>query len=300
MDDLQIVTLERGAYRLGLAPALGGIITEFSSSQDGRSLQWMRTASLQDLQREGAIHSSCYPLVPFSNRIAHGRFSFEGREVALPADPLLPPHAIHGHGWRAAWDVVERSESSALLKYRYSPGNWPWDYEATQRFALEEEGLRVEMTLTNLSDATMPAGLGLHPHFPVGEEVLLKAEVAKAHLGDETLLPVAKSREHDAIAPLAAGEALPRGLDLCFEGWKGVAEIRWPEEGRGLRISAGRPTRHLVVFSPPGEDYFCVEPVSHCVNAVNLNPLEWGETGLVHLAPSAVLSASVLFEPFEL
>lgn len=300
MDDLRIETLSHGAFRLDLAPELGGVVTAFSSTHEESERHWMRPASLQDLKREGAIHASCYPLVPFSNRIAHGRFNFEGRDVALPPDPLLPPHAIHGHGWRAAWDTTERNEASILLKYRHGPGNWPWDYEATQRFALEDSGLRIEMTLSNLSDTTMPAGVGLHPYFPKGDGVQVKAKVSKAHLGDETLLPVAKSKEHGAIAPLAAGGPLPGGLDLCFEGWDGVAEIRWPDEGRGLRISAEGPLRHLVVFTPPDSDYFCVEPVSHCVNAVNLNPLDWGETGLVHLAPSAVLSASVFFEAFEI
>ncbi len=300
MNDLKIETLSHGAYRLDLAPELGGIVTAFSSTDKGAERQWMRVASREDVRREGALHASCYPLVPFSNRIAHGRFNYEGRDVALPPDPLLPPHAIHGHGWRAVWDVAERSGSSILLKFRYGPDTWPWSYEATQRFTLEETGLRVEMTLLNLSQTTMPAGLGLHPHFPISEKVQVHAKVAAAHLGDETLLPVAKSRDHDAIAPLASGESLPRGLDLCFEGWDGVAEIRWPEEGRGLRISADGPLRHLVVFSPPGQDFFCVEPVSHCVNAVNLSPLEWGETGLVHLAPSAVLSASILFETVEI
>lgn len=300
MDDLKIETLSHDDFRLSLAPAVGGVVTAFSSRDGGVELQWMRETSVEALRREGAIQAACYPLVPFSNRIAQGCFSFEGHDVALPPDPLLPPHAIHGHGWRAAWDTAERSEASILLKYRHGPGNWPWDYEATQRFTLEDSGLRVEMTLSNLSDTTMPAGFGLHPHFPVTEEVQVKAKVTKAHLGDETLLPVAKSRDHGAIAPLQAGDSLPRGLDLCFEGWDGSAEIRWPEQGRGLRIVADGPLRHLVVFSPPGEDYFCVEPVSHCVNAVNLNPLDWGETGLVHLAPSAVLSASVSFEPFAI
>ena len=300
MDELQIETLNNGAYRLCLAPRLGGVVTEFSSSDGGEVRQWMRTASPEDLLREGAIHASCYPLVPFSNRIAQGRFSFEGRDVTLPTDPLLPPHTIHGHGWRAAWDVIERSAASILLKFGHGADSWPWNYEATQRFALDEDGLRVEMTLTNLSETTMPAGLGLHPHFPASGDVQVQAKVTKAHLGDETLLPVAKSRDHDAIAPLDAGGLLPRGLDLCFEGWDGLSEIRWPAEGRGLRISADGPVRHLVVFSPPGESYFCIEPVSHCVNAVNLNPLQWGETGLVQLAPSAVLSVTVMFEPFAL
>ncbi len=295
-----IETLRSDDYRLDVAPGLGGVITAFTSQGEDGPLYWMRPVDLERLEESGALESASYPLVPFSNRIAEGRFIYAGREVNLGPDPVLPPHAIHGHGWRAVWQVSERSEAAMTLSYAHEPDRWPWRYEATQRFALDGSGLRVEMRLRNLSDIAMPAGLGLHPHFPLTQDVRLKAKVKAGHVGDETLLPIARREDHAAIAPLSAGESLPRGLDICFGGWEGSAEIRWPGEGRGLRMTASSALGHLVIYSPPGEDFFCVEPVSHCVNAVNLEGSDWGATGLVHLAPCEEFSVSAVFQPFML
>ncbi|WP_282608873.1 aldose 1-epimerase [Pelagibius sp. Alg239-R121] len=299
MDDPQIEVIQFGGCQVRLAPEAGGVMTGFLSQEGGKVRHWMREVSLDALRRESAFAAACYPLVPFSNRIAYGRFTYGGQDVVLPPDPLLPPHAIHGHGWRAVWQVSEHSAAAITLRYRHTADSWPWSYEASQRFSLDEKGLKVEMTLSNLSDMAMPAGFGLHPHFPLNGEVCVLATVAAAHLSDETLLPVGQSCVHDAIGPLREGGNLPEDLDLCFGGWDGCAEILWPEEACGLRITASRELKHLVVFTPPGEDFFCVEPVSHCINAVNLEGSDWGETGLVHLAPSETLAASVLFQPFK-
>ncbi|WP_179954071.1 aldose 1-epimerase [Denitrobaculum tricleocarpae] len=298
MQAPQVESLRFDDTELHLVPELGGVIIGYSSRIGTDHHHWMRPVRLETVVEKGAIASSSYPLVPFSNRIAQGRFHYDGREITLPPDPLLPPHAIHGHGWRAAWEVSERSESTMLLRYRHRADDWPWAYEATQRCGLDAEGLWIEMTLKNLSEQPMPAGLGLHPHFPRTADVRLKAAVAQAHVADPCLLPIAKRDDHPAIAPLGSGGPLPEGLDLCFEGWDGSAEILWPAENRGLRVVAGPEFGHLVIFTPPDEDFFCVEPVSHCVNAVNLEGSEWGVTGLVHLAPGESVSASARFQPF--
>jgi aldose 1-epimerase len=36
-----------------------------------------------------------------------------------------------------------------------------------------------------------------------------------------------------------------------------------------LRLEAGPALRHLQVYTPPGQDFFCVEPVSHMPDAIN-------------------------------
>ncbi len=297
MQAPQVEILRFDGTELHLVPELGGVIISYFSKIGAGYHHWMRPVRLETVVEKGAIASSSYPLVPFSNRIAYGRFKYDGREITLPPDPLLPPHAIHGHGWRAAWELSERSESSMLLRYRHRADDWPWAYEATQRCVLDAEGLRIELTLQNLAEQPMPAGLGLHPHFPRTADVRLKAAVAQAHIGDHSLLPIAKRDDHPAIGPLCAGGLLPKDLDLCFDGWDGSAEILWPGENRGLRVAASPEFGHLVIFTPPGEDFFCVEPVSHCVNAVNLEGSGWGATGLVNLAPGARFSASARFQP---
>lgn len=53
-----------------------------------------------------------------------------------------------------------------MLEHSYSAAEWPWLYRVRQHFSLEETGLEVSLSLDNLSDAAMPAGLGWHPYCP--------------------------------------------------------------------------------------------------------------------------------------
>ncbi len=55
--------------------------------------------------------------------------------------------------------------------------------------------------------------------------------------------------------------------------------------------------RFLVVYTPPGEPFFCVEPVSNCTDAFNLHAEGRDDTGTRILQPGDSLAATVRFEP---
>jgi aldose 1-epimerase len=61
-----------------------------------------------------------------------------------------------------------------------------------------------------------------------------------------------------------------------------------------LSIEAGGLFRNLVVYTPPGQDFFCVEPVSHMTNAINRLASMRGH-GLRSLAPGETLQGEVAF-----
>ena len=67
-------------------------------------------------------------------------------------------------------------------------------------------------------------------------------------------------------------------LDNCFDGWDGRAAIAWPQRRLRLELEASAPFRHLVIYIPPGQHFFCVEPVSHANGQVGLAPLGTGRT----------------------
>jgi len=79
-------------------------------------------------------------------------------------------------------------------------------------------------------------------------------------------------------------------LDNCFDGWDGHAAIVWPQRHLRLDLEATVPLRHLVIYVPPGQSFFCVEPVSHANGQVGLAPLGPGGT----LAGEVVLRISNL------
>jgi aldose 1-epimerase len=84
-------------------------------------------------------------------------------------------------------------------------------------------------------------------------------------------------------------------LDNCFGGWNGAAEIAWPERDLSLAITADPLFGHLVIYVPPGRDFFCVEPVSHANDGFNLAARGVADTGVRVLAPGESLRGAVRF-----
>lgn len=103
-----------GDYRLAAAPNVGGSIRRFDSG----------AAVLRPAAGPSILDAACFPLVPFSNRIAHGRFAVAGQEVGLrPNFPSADhPHPLHGFGWLLPWTVVRHEPGEIVMEHLYQAG----------------------------------------------------------------------------------------------------------------------------------------------------------------------------------
>ena len=264
-----------------LDAAHGGAIRDFR----WRGLDILRPA-VADAAAD-PFSMACFPLVPYANRIAEGRFSSDGRAVQLQRNWDRDPHPLHGQGWRAAWITEQASESTALLVFHGGGDDWPWCYRAVQEFTLLADALEITLAVLNLSDSAMPAMLGLHPYFPASAQATLQTLARTVWLADAQALPV-----QEVLVPPDWSFEKPRGvarlgLDHCFDHWDGLAIVRWPD--RVLRISAtGCGALH--VYAPAGADFFCLEPQSAAVGALNRDA-----AAVAKLAPGASLEIKVRF-----
>ena len=153
------------------------------------------------------------------------------------------------------------------------------------------------MSLTNRGPEPMPFGLGHHPYFGGRDQALLSAEVDGVWLPDDLNVP----RQLEPV-PVELGFRLRRPvdelvLDHVFQGWSGKARIDWPEAGRALEITADELYRHLVVYVPPGQTFFCVEPVSMIGDGFNLMEEGVAGTGVRVLGPGESMRGSMYFRP---
>ena len=127
------VVVEAGKARLEVCPTLGGVVTEFSWQVKGERRHWLRPAPAGS--GFPPTDAASFPLVPLSNRIRDGRYSFGGRTYETPLNFPPEKHAIHGHGWQAAWSVAERTGSAIELAFAHDGDDWPSAYEARQRLS---------------------------------------------------------------------------------------------------------------------------------------------------------------------
>lgn len=294
---MAIITLRAGALGLSIAPDCGGSIARYWQDIDGREIEWLRPASPEAIARRDPLGMSCFPLVPYSSLIRHGRFAFRGRQVELPLNFAPSRHSIHGHGWKQPWTLLKSNAAVAVIEYRHRADAWPWSYRATQSFRLDSERLTLGMSVTNESREAMPAGLGPHPYFVRTPGACLTANADRIWLNDSELLPT------ELVTPPVKYD-LRRGvqpsrteMDHCFAAWDRRADIEWPEWRARLTMVAEAPLDYLVVYTPPSADYFCVEPVSNITDAFNLDAAGRADTGMRVLEPGETLTVTANFLP---
>ncbi|HYD30351.1 MAG TPA: aldose 1-epimerase [Azospirillaceae bacterium] len=286
------IELRRGRLICVVAPEHGGSIRRFALERDGDWLDLMRPAPVNT---RSPLAMACFPLIPFSNRIAHGRFAFAGRSVTLPPNMDGCPHPIHGQGWLESWAVDGREANWLRLSYQHRADDWPWCYRAVQTFELERERLAVTLELLNESAEPFPAGIGLHPYFPKPPGTRLTAEVGAMWLTDGEVLPTSHAAPPPPWDPRQGLDLDRVVLDHGFTGWNGRADIDWPVSGIRLSMVAEGPMNHLVVYAPKNGDFFCAEPVSHMTDAVNHSEAAPEARGLAVLESGGRLAGRVTF-----
>jgi aldose 1-epimerase len=113
------------------------------------------------------------PLIPWPNRLADGRYSFEGEKFQVPLSEPQTNNAIHGFLRWQSWRAAEREEGRVVMKARIHPRpEYPFDLEATVSYELGDEGLLVTTELVNLGDRACPVGHGQHPYLSAGQGLI--------------------------------------------------------------------------------------------------------------------------------
>ncbi|QXH46730.1 aldose 1-epimerase [Pseudomonas xanthosomatis] len=273
-----LLHLQDHLTRLSLAPEVGASLVNWTVKATGQAL--LRHSDAPALAAGTPRRLGCYPLVPWSNRIAEGGFARPEGWQALAPNTDHDPYPIHGSAWQQAWQVEHHTDRRARLTL---DSDLPFAYRATLDIELHEGCLSLELQVSNQGEVANWFGLGLHPYFPRHAETRLQAAAQHVWLADDGQLPSRQAAlpedwQFERMGPLPS-----RQVDHGFGGWPGSCLIEQP--GYRLACSASG-TEHFLLFCPEGKDFFCFEPVSHPVNAHHLP----GRPGLRLLQPGEGMS----------
>lgn len=268
--------------RCALRPDLGGCLAGLWLGAE----PVLRSSEPQDLK--AARQSGCFPLVPFSNRIAQARLQWQGTSHPLVRNNGDEPHAIHGVGWQRVWQVLEQTESSAFLSYEHrADSGWPFAFDASQMIQLHPNRLTLTLSITNQAHGAAPVGLGWHPYFVKRAHSQLAFQASGRWEMGVDKLPTHRR----AITGLSA-DCDTLDVDHCFDGWQGVLTLR--DAVMQVRIESSMS--RVVVFTHPTRDTVAIEPVSHVNNAVHLvrdGVSDAKALGLAVLLPGESMSATM-------
>lgn len=281
------VELRNNTWSLALIPEWGGRVARLQAN----GLDIVTPITSESFDPAAWPKGGIYPLMPYSNRIRDSRVTHGGVTHALPPHPAVLPHTLHGVAQTLSWLVANHSGQSATLTCDYDGEHWPWPVRFEQHFALSNDLLNIDISVTNLGSSSMPAGLGVHPYFHRHIGMRVELSLGRVWEIDRAYLPTGTA--HTRHTSVVIAEDLQEELALYGSDWDGELKVSYPE-GR-LTLLTHAPLTHFVAFAPVGTPYVCLEPVSHLADAFNSPPSEWPDQGTQVLEPGETLAASLKF-----
>jgi len=197
-----------------------------------------------DRIRDGA-HGA--PLVPWPNRLADGRYSFDGEEHQLALTEPDKHNAIHGLLLWRPWQAAEREPERLVMRARLHPiRGYPFALDVQIEYRLAEDGLSVATTAQNIGTRACPYGHGQHPYLSPGHGLI----------DDCSLQLAARTRiVTDATRQVPTGREPVPGTPFDFSEPRTLADTRIDHAFTGVeRDASGRAWTRL-----RGADGACAE-----------------------------------------
>ncbi len=277
----EIFWLQNADSLVTICPEIGGAITRFA----WRDLEVLRPASDAAIRERVVRQMSCYPLIPYSNRIENGELIVDGNVTRLRANSPPEPHAIHGFGWQRPWHMTSHTKDTVQLALEHDADqDWPYACDAVETIRLTSDSLHLSLRVRNRDEKSVPVGLGFHPNFPTSHHTRLQTECKKMWRMDAQMLPtelgaIPPDADFSRSRPLAGWK-----VDNCFTGWSGRAVLDYPTHR--VELQAVAACGQLVCFAPDdGRNFIALEPVTNINNAFALAARGVADTGTKILAP---------------
>lgn len=240
-------------------------------------------------------------MAPFPNRVADGRYRFEGREHDLLPGVTGDRTVYHGFA-RTLPFTMERAAVTphgALLVLHSAgirPGRfdgYPFALDLTVTYVVTEDGITLEVQAANTGAAPAPYAAGWHPYFRLPgrsdaggtiDDLELRIPARTLIRTDDALIPLdgpGCRLDLDHLPDMDFRVASPVGgrvIDACYAdlapGPAGRAEtvLRDPKTGCGLRIRQETGFLHVFTGDTLARDArgsIAVEPVEAMTNAFN-------------------------------
>jgi aldose 1-epimerase len=201
-------------------------------------------------------------LAPWPNRLADGRYEYDGVRAQAALDEPEHRNAIHGLVRWLPWTLQTRHQNQLCLRLQLHPSpGYPFSLLLELEYHVGREGLTVTTTAQSLDQRSIPFGLGFHPYLTAGggkvDEATLRVPAGETLDLDErglptgALTPVAGT-ERDFTRPRPVG---PVVLDAAFTALErdddGLARatIDAPGGASGALVWVDAAFPYLMVFT---------------------------------------------------
>lgn len=194
-------------------------------------------------------------LVPWPNRLADGRYDFDGHGYELDITEPDKHNAIHGLLRWQPWQAAEHTDAHVVMITRVSARKgYPWTLGVAVRYELTPAGLVVTTSVTNASGSLAPLGIGHHPYLSPGEGLvddatLRFAAATRIETDTERQLPTGRVPVANTPYDFAAGRVIGDvALDHAF------TDLQTDGDGRAWLSLTGTDGRTVELWAGAGYD----------------------------------------------
>jgi aldose 1-epimerase len=229
-------------------------------------------------------------LAPWPNRVAGGRWSWEGRDLELPVNDPAAGAALHGLVFDVEWSVTRVDATSIALAYALpvQPG-YPFPLQLDATYALTPDGLACSLTALNSGAQPAPVGLGVHPYVAAPglvDDLVVRIPAEQVLKTDDAWREVGRPPVQEAGVDFRSARRLGElQLDAGFTDVARDAEGRTQvtvglPDGRQVVLWAGRTCRWWLIYTghtlPPADfrRSLAVEPMTCPPNALSTGEID--------------------------
>jgi aldose 1-epimerase len=180
---------------------------------------------------------------PWPNRLADGRYVFDGREFQAEVNEPERGTALHGLVFGALWELQDLTDASVRLAARIAPGRgYPGRLDVSVHYELHADGLRSTVRAENIGADAAPYGVCPHPYLVAGAAPLDEWSVQ---------IPATEFMEVTADRLLPRGMAGVDGHEFDFRAARVLGAVEIDHAFTGL-ITAGDGLAAVQVYDPSG------------------------------------------------
>ena len=274
---------------LEISPEMGCSITKFIDLEQEKEI--FRTfPKHKKINKYNCYFSGYFATVPYFGAIHKKTFLYKDKYINLPNTHPLEPMTIHGEGWVNKWRLIKSSNSSLTLEFKHNgKKSFPYKYSVSQMFKIKKASLEIRIKIKNLDSENFNCGIGFHPWFSLSKD-------SKIYSNSFNYLHSKKNKF--TIKKLIKTKALDINktkIDETFLNWNGKSKLILNKDIQ-IEIRNKKNIKNLHVYSPPKENFFCIEPVSNVRDAYLVKKNSKLYNGLKIIRPKKSFEAAVEFK----
>ena len=143
------IVLSNDVLKIEVLPQFGACLSFVQYNKNGTYIHLLRP--LETPQKNEALHSALFPVLPFCHRIQGGEFTYWGIKRKMKKNKSGEADPIHGDGWSNAWEIEHQDQTSVCLKLVHDKNNggFPFSYTAFVDYTLIENILDISIRIKN-------------------------------------------------------------------------------------------------------------------------------------------------------